>query len=275
LQVPLFEQSPLSGSVATQRFFGSEPPAVTGEQVPTLPVTLQLWHTPALPAASEHALSQQTPSVQKPLEHSVAAPHACPGAFRPQELLMQMLGAMHWALPVHVLLHEPPLQTNAPHIVALGVLQTPAPSQNDAAMASEGGAVGQLASLHFVVVSHFAQAPALQRPVVPQVMPTVTAQRPCGSAPLFTCEQVPSVPGKLQDVHAPVQSLLQQTPWAQWPPLHSLLSVQGAGGSFSPQEPFMQVLGFVHWLSLVHLSKHVEVPLQAKGAQDREVPGTH
>ena len=42
---------------------------VTGEQVPTLPGTVQAWHWPP------QAASQQTPSVQMPLAHSVPAPH--------------------------------------------------------------------------------------------------------------------------------------------------------------------------------------------------------
>jgi hypothetical protein len=52
-----------------QRLFGSAPPDTTGEQVPTLPVTLQLWQSPDVPVASLQAELQQTPSVQKPLEH--------------------------------------------------------------------------------------------------------------------------------------------------------------------------------------------------------------
>ena len=77
LHVPLLEQSPLAGSLALQRDFGSLPPAGTGEQVPSLPFTLQLWHR--LPdEASVHAELQHTPSVQKPLAHSVPLVHALP-----------------------------------------------------------------------------------------------------------------------------------------------------------------------------------------------------
>lgn len=65
LQVPSFPQFPADGLVARQRPLGSPPPETTGEQVPTLPETLQLRQSPAAPAASVHAESQHTPSVQK------------------------------------------------------------------------------------------------------------------------------------------------------------------------------------------------------------------
>jgi hypothetical protein len=47
-------------------------PAGLFEQVPTLPVTLQALHVP------KHAVLQQTPSMQLPLEHWAAAVHAAP-----------------------------------------------------------------------------------------------------------------------------------------------------------------------------------------------------
>ena len=77
-------------AVAVQRDFGSEPPFATGEQVPTWPLTLQLWHVPLL--ASEQVVLQQTPSVQFPLTHSGPVLQADPLAFVPHELLLQVLG---------------------------------------------------------------------------------------------------------------------------------------------------------------------------------------
>jgi hypothetical protein len=62
-------QLPSAALVAVQRPFGSTPPDTTGEHVPTLLVTLQLWQSPAVPATSLQAELQHTPSVQKPLEH--------------------------------------------------------------------------------------------------------------------------------------------------------------------------------------------------------------
>jgi hypothetical protein len=67
-QVPSLEQSPADATLATQRPLGSAPPVATGKQLPTLPACLQLLHRPVV-ALSLHALSQHTPSVQKPLTH--------------------------------------------------------------------------------------------------------------------------------------------------------------------------------------------------------------
>ena len=67
-QVPSLEQSPADATLATQRPLGSAPPVATGKQVPILPACLQLLHRPVA-ALSLHALSQHTPSVQKPLTH--------------------------------------------------------------------------------------------------------------------------------------------------------------------------------------------------------------
>jgi hypothetical protein len=68
LQVPSFAQFPAAGSLAAQRCLGSAWPSWTGEQVPTLPRTLQLMHSPP-DAESAQALLQHTPSVQIPLPH--------------------------------------------------------------------------------------------------------------------------------------------------------------------------------------------------------------
>ena len=59
------------------------------------------------------------------------------------------------------------------------------------------------------------------------------------------------VPGRLHAWQAVLQALLQQTPWAQWPVVHSLSAEQGWGGGLRPQLliiPFMpQTLGLWHW----------------------------
>jgi len=89
----------------TQRNCGSDPPSGTGLQVPTEPVTLQLWQRPA--AAPEQALLQQTPSVQMPLPHSVPAVQAAPFDFKPHELLMQVFGLTQSALLPHRLRQVP------------------------------------------------------------------------------------------------------------------------------------------------------------------------
>lgn len=97
--------APQAVVVAAQRPFGSAAPAATGEQVPTLPPTLQLWQVPA--AASVQAVLQQTPSVQLPLAHWVPAEQAAPLGFGPHEPLLQVLGATQSALLVQLFLHVP------------------------------------------------------------------------------------------------------------------------------------------------------------------------
>jgi hypothetical protein len=84
---------------------GSAPPAATGEQVPTFPVTLQDRQVP--PVASLQVVLQQTPSVQLPLTHSAAAAQAAPLGLRPHELLMQVLGLTQSALVLQALLQAP------------------------------------------------------------------------------------------------------------------------------------------------------------------------
>jgi len=68
-----------------------------------------------------------------------------------------------------------------------------------------------------------AQPPApSQRPFVPQVETAVVAQTSCGSsAPADTIWQVPGSLGRLQEVQAPAQAVVQQTPSAQMPLAHS------------------------------------------------------
>jgi hypothetical protein len=82
---------------------GPQPPLVssspggTGEQVPTDPVTAQLWQVPV------QALSQQTPSAQKLVTHSEPWVQGAPTAFLPQRLLRQVLPVVHWVLSVQEL----------------------------------------------------------------------------------------------------------------------------------------------------------------------------
>ena len=64
-------------------------PAQVMEHVPTRPVTLHELHNVV------HAVLQQTPSTQKPVRHSPAAPQPCPWIF------LQLPLPSHWLLPVH------------------------------------------------------------------------------------------------------------------------------------------------------------------------------
>ena len=75
LQVPVLPQ----GGLAVHCPAGAAVPAASGVQVPG-EVPLQVWHVPQV------ALPQQTPSVQRLLVHSFAAPHAVPFPFLATQL---------------------------------------------------------------------------------------------------------------------------------------------------------------------------------------------
>ncbi len=64
-------------------------PDVSGVQIPTLPMTLHERH------AVVHALEQQTPSMQKLLTQSDAAPHPCPSSF------LHVPAPSHEFVPMH------------------------------------------------------------------------------------------------------------------------------------------------------------------------------
>jgi hypothetical protein len=96
----------------------------------------------------------------------------------------------------------------------------------------------------------------MQFPVVPQVLDCVTRHLPCGSGALSaTAVQSPAVALRLQAMHAPEHALLQHTPWAQKPDLHSGPRPQTAPMGLRPQEAPVHTFPVTHWmLLLVQLS---------------------
>jgi hypothetical protein len=132
-QVPSFAQSPLLAALFVQRDLGSAPPGSTLAQVPAGAVLLPLQVLQSPPVgASEHALLQQMPSVQKPLWHWLALVHAAPLTFNPQELLTQLAGGRQsaaWVAGVQLVLQTPWAQAKAPQDWLGGVMQVPLPSQ--------------------------------------------------------------------------------------------------------------------------------------------------
>jgi hypothetical protein len=74
--------------------------------------------------------------------------------------------------------------------------------------------------------------------VVPHVETAVIWHLPWGSGALSTGLQVPAVAARLQAMHASVHALLQHTPCAQKPDLHSALSLQSVPFGLRPQEAF-------------------------------------
>jgi hypothetical protein len=76
---------------------GSAIPDGTGVQTPTLPASAQLWH------AAVQATSQQTPSEQALLVHSLFCAQGAPAAFFPQVFMAQGIPAAHWVADEHEL----------------------------------------------------------------------------------------------------------------------------------------------------------------------------
>ena len=76
-QDPAPSQAPVlpHGGLAVHRPFGSLTPDPTFAQTPRLPPRLHAWHVGQL------GLEQQTPSVQKPVPHSLPPTQGAPGAF--------------------------------------------------------------------------------------------------------------------------------------------------------------------------------------------------
>jgi hypothetical protein len=86
------------------------------EHVPAwlVPVPLQVLQRPP-EAASAQAVLQHIPSVQKPLWHWLAAVHAAPFTFSPQEFFTQVFGATQSVSLVHVVLQAPESHRKWPH----------------------------------------------------------------------------------------------------------------------------------------------------------------
>jgi hypothetical protein len=96
-----------------------------------------------------HALSQQTPSTQSPELHSLAAAHAVPFAFLPEQTpALQKSPAMQSASEPHVVLHAVAAHTYGAQMVVVAEGHAPAPSQFADAVARP---VTQLAARHDVV----------------------------------------------------------------------------------------------------------------------------
>ena len=91
---------------------------------------------------------------------------------------------------------------------------------------------------------------------MPQLLAAVALHIPCGSAALSTAEQVPTLPLRLQALHAPVQAALQHTPCAQKPELQSDLSVHSTPFGKRPHLLPRQEFGSEHIESEVQVVPH-------------------
>jgi hypothetical protein len=228
-------------------------PAVLGETLHDLQVPLQL-------------VEQQTPWLQKPDLHSLAAPQVWPFPFRPQDPFEQVFGGSQSLLLVQAALQAPEPHTYGKHELEAGFTQVPAPSQVELPV-KVTEPLGQVAEAHLVPLAYFWQAPAWHLPLLPQLAAPWSVHLPAGSAlPVATLVQVPSVPDSAHDWQAPAQALLQQTPWAQKPLLHWSFDEQLAPLPALPHELEVQRLGDTHWLSAEQALKHL-LPLQVYGLQ--------
>jgi hypothetical protein len=182
-----------------------------------------------------------------------------------QALALQMFGATQSALTV-----QPMRQTGAvasqvyrPQDVVVAAAQTPAPLHSRADVAVEPVHVG---AAHCVPLTCLRHAPApSQEPSLPQV--DAAAAGHCaatrGGSPGAIGEQVPTLPAIVQDIHVPVQALLQQMLFTQKPEAQSEFTPDGHEPPIGilPQLMLTQLLPVVQSAAeVVHDILHAPVP---------------
>jgi hypothetical protein len=96
-----------------------------------------------------------------------------------------------------------------------------------------------------------------QDPSVPQLAAPLSAHWFNGSCPSATSVQVPAVPARLHDRHAPVHALRQHAPCSQNPLAHSVADPQLAPFDFLPQLVPLHTLGATHWVSAEQLVRQL------------------
>jgi hypothetical protein len=186
---------------------------LTGEQVPVDPARLHASHCP------EHALLQQTPSVQLPDVHWLEARHVAPFAcFAAHDPALQKSPVTQSASDAHVVKQLVAPHTNGAHAVVVGVPHAPDPSHPAALVATP---LVQEGALHVVLAPGYAHA---VRPLPSQLPPHVVplpahaARVPTG-APV-AAPHVPIDPATLHASHCPAHAPSQQTPSTQLPDEH-------------------------------------------------------
>jgi hypothetical protein len=159
----------LDAAVTAQRPRGSGLPFVASAHVPFVPPVSALehaWHAPV------HAVLQQTPSTQNPLEHWFCPPHVAPSAcFTTQIVPVHHSPLTHCASLEHDARQACAPQTYGVHAaVPPPWLQLPAPSHVFAAVCAP---LAQVAAAHAVPAGYFRHAPVpmAQVPLVPHEAP--------------------------------------------------------------------------------------------------------
>lgn len=197
----------------------AEGPAGSGWQVPE-PQELQGLHD---------ADAQQVLSTQRLLAQSALIAQTAPCG-RPEQVcavvshfrpLAQSPSAVHWVK------QTTPLQVNVPQLVVLA-LQVPVPLHMPTAVCSK--VIGAVI-MHDAVPQDTLDPTFWQPPMVHDGSSFwqgsgLVVMLHNGSAPDVTLLQVPTLPARLHDLHAPVQVLLQQTVSTQFPLVQSEFAPQ-------------------------------------------------
>lgn len=212
---------------------------------------------------------QQTPSVQNPLMHWLAALQLCPFGLSAQLLLepdpWQVSGATQSVSAAQVVLQAPfEAQTNPPgQAEEVGAAQAPVPLQCETGVKVEP--VQAAIPQETLVPPSWQCPPPSQAPVLPQG--GLAVQRPCGSVLLAgTLAQLPGLPVTLQDWQVPHELALQQTPSTQLLPVRqSLVAAQACPRRFLlPQRLVLgsQMSGAWQSASEVQAALQAVLPLQ-------------
>jgi hypothetical protein len=227
---------------------------------------LQAWQ-----AVAQLAVVQQAPSTQLLLLHSPTRAQVWPLAFLAEHAVpLQKNPDAQSASPTQVVRHAAvPLQANPPHGIGVAAgRQTPRPSHVRAGV-SAGLVPPHTWAAHCVPVANLRQAPRpSQNPSLAQVAAPWFWQPPCGSrAPFATGLQVPRVAVRLHDWHVPLQAVLQQTPCAQTPDMHSLPTAHARPLTLSAHAPLVHKAGDAQSALLAQVFLQTPVP-QRNGKHD-------
>jgi hypothetical protein len=131
----------------------------------------------------------------------------------------------------------------------------------------------QAAAAHCVPLTYDRQPPLPSHvPSVPQLAAPWSLHWFSGSWPAGTVEQVPPVPVSAHDMQLPAHAVLQQTPCAQKPLLHSGPAAQAAPSGLRPQLDAVQTLPVVQSALVEQLAWQLP-PLQRYGMHDCDAPG--
>jgi hypothetical protein len=111
-----------------------------------------------------------------------------------------------------------------------------------------------------------------QNPVVPQLAAPVFVHEAVGSPPpAGTGVHVPALPGTAQERQVVAQAVLQQTPWAQIPDMHSPPPAHAAANPFSPHEPLLQTA--VGAQSALAVQVFLQTPVPQPNGKHEVAPG--